>query len=253
MKTPVISSTKKFIDSVSKHLGSDNYTFVNGSDLINVLKGNEQLDNFSNYWNNLCLDTYMADGGTYRLRRYGQFSYKPGCHDFEMLPHEQYFQPSYINSLNGGIERKFEPLEDNFAKHPLLHNVLGFLTQVYNETKGHKCNWNIRLHPYRIIASPDQKGLPTPEGLHRDGVTYIAVLMINRFNIDGGITTITDEKKSKLLETQLTNPFDLYLADDSATMHAVSPISKADDYIQQAYRDVLVIAFTELPEEKMVA
>ena len=35
-------------------------------------------------------------------------------------------------------------------------------------------------------------GKPTPEGVHRDGVDFVIVVMIKRVNIDSGATTIYD-------------------------------------------------------------
>jgi hypothetical protein len=39
-------------------------------------------------------------------------------------------------------------------------------------------------------SAPDEPGQPTPEGVHRDGVDYVLVLMVRRTNIAQGTTTI---------------------------------------------------------------
>jgi hypothetical protein len=46
---------------------------------------------------------------------------------------------------------------------------------------------------------------------------------------------------------ELTNPFDLVIADDARTLHDVSPI-EASDNDALGTRDVLVIAFTKLEQ-----
>ena len=239
------SAIKNLINATSSHLKNDMFACIDGQELLSTLKATDHFSSFAAFWNTLHQDNHMADGGKYRLRRYGQFNCDANTNEYCLLPHESYYQDEYINGLNGGMERFFEPLESGFSNHPLLHNIMGLLTQVYDQANGYASDWNIRLHPYRILAKPGSEGQPTPEGLHRDGVTYIAVLMINRFNIEGGVTTITDAKEKLLLETQLTNSFDIFIGNDSATMHGVTPISKADQCLQQAYRDVLVIAFTQ--------
>ena len=61
------------------------HCFVGGDVLRRVLDINvTELTRFSKCWNHLKLDEYMADGGTYRYRRYGQFS-KPSALDHIFL------------------------------------------------------------------------------------------------------------------------------------------------------------------------
>jgi len=226
-------------------LKKDKLASVDGCLLLSYLKGVDQVVDFSLYWNNLVTDNFMADGGSYRLRRYGQFEINSGSMLLRQLRHQSYSQPGSVNKLNGGIKRVFEPLEKSFCSNSLLLNYLGFLRQVYDHARGERCDWNIRLHPYRVLASSANSGLPTPEGLHRDGVTFISALMIRRFNILGGETTVTDMDEKPLFRQQLHHPFDLLVGDDKVTKHMVSPISPNDLSLKDAYRDVLVVAFTE--------
>nr|WP_051912770.1 2OG-Fe dioxygenase family protein [Halomonas sp. TG39a] len=158
------------------------------------------------------------------------------------MPHEAYVQSSDVNSLNGDVERNFEPLQDDFINCPLLVNILILLADIYDAVEKESRNWNVRLHPYRIIANELETGQPTPEGLHRDGVTFIASLMVCRHNISGGTTKITDQNKIFLEEVLLSESLDIVMADDEKTMHQVSSI-KPIDLEDVAYRDVLVIAF----------
>ncbi len=223
-----------------------NFTAIAGDDLKETLKvDSKDLNDFCDHWNRLKQDMYMADGGTYRYRRYGEFDLDLEMDRFTLLPHQAYVQPSYINGLNGDVERHFEPLELSFSNSDLLRQLLNVLAGVYNKTLGENIQWNVRLHPYRIIASDKMEGLPTPEGLHRDGVTFIASMMIKRQNVLGGVTDITDNDKYILASLQLTDPFDIMIADDAQTMHQVSGIVPENADIELAYRDVLVIAFTK--------
>ena len=233
------------IRKTAELLKKDRLASVDGCLLLSYLKGMDQVFDLSLYWNNLVTDNYMADGGRYRLRRYGQFEINSGSMLLKQLRHQPYSQPGSVNKLNGGIKRIFEPLEKSFCSNLLLLNYLGFLRQVYDHAKGERCDWNIRLHPYRVLASSATSGLPTPEGLHRDGVTFISALMIRRFNILGGETTVTDMDEKPLFRQQLNHPFDLLVGDDKVTKHMVSPISPNDLSLTDAYRDVLVVAFTE--------
>lgn len=207
----------------------------------------EQWEDFSDYWNRLTQDRFMGDGGTYRLRRYGQFE-TDSDGSLRQLAHSLYEQPSYINRLNGGIAREFEPLEPGFAQHRVLHSILGMLMEMINNVEGMTTPWNVKLHPYRIVATPGAAGQPTPEGLHRDGANYIVVMMVKRANIVGGESFLTDAHRGPLTSVTLTEPMHLVILNDESTMHKVTPVSPINPQVS-AYRDVLVIAFAKVIDD----
>ena len=196
---------------------------------------------FGRNWEHLELDTYMADGGTYRRRRYGQYDLDALTGALTPLPHGPYRQESYINALNGGVDRIFEPLTEAFAGDPLLTEVLVTLGRIFGAVEGTE-RWNIKLHPYRITAGAEL-GQPAPEGRHRDGVTFITALLIDRRNVDGGESSVYNDAGEVLLTTTLSEPGDILLGDDRSTLHSVTPIHPVDQ-LAPAHRDVLVIAYT---------
>ncbi|KQV96939.1 2OG-Fe dioxygenase family protein [Rhizobacter sp. Root1221] len=233
------------IEGFASHLHSQQFLFVPGNALGDMLALTpEDISGFASHWPRLTLDRHMGDGGTYRFRRYGAFDAPPGSAR-RQLPHGPYEQPKYINSLNGDIARMFDPLEPTFASHTVLNRLLDWLTSLYDQCEGRPRHWNIRLHPYRILANQDEKGNPTPEGLHRDGVDYIVSLMISRRNVTGGETTVTDNDRQVLWQKTLQRPLDILIGKDAHSMHSVSPVSPVDPS-QKACRDVLVIAFTKV-------
>ncbi|MBL1082178.1 2OG-Fe dioxygenase family protein [Streptomyces actinomycinicus] len=197
---------------------------------------------FAAHWDELTLDTCMADGGTYRYRRYGQFDLDPAAGEATLLPHAPYRQETEVNPLNGGVERVFEPLTESFVNDPLLRAVLVALGRIFSEVDGTP-RWNVKLHPYRIHASADQEGQPAPEGRHRDGVTFITSLLIGRTNVSGGESGVYTDAGGHLLTTTLSEPGDLLLGDDRRTLHSVTPVRPVDPALP-AHRDVLVIAYT---------
>jgi hypothetical protein len=202
---------------------------------------------FSECWARLTLDRHMADHGTYRFRRYGAYELEHPSADLVRLPHAPYEQPKYINPLNGGVSRSFDPLEDEFWESPLLRGLLRSLARVFWAVLGSSAPWNIRLHPYRIVAGSGTPGKPTPEGLHRDGVDFIVTLMVKRQNVQGGQTVITDQRGDVLMSRALLEPLDIVVADDAATMHSVTAIGR-DDAESDAFRDVLVVAYTAIAD-----
>ena len=194
-------------------------------------------------WDRLTLDQYMGDKGTYRYRRYGAFDLERAWGERKQRPHAPYRQAASINKLNGNVDRIFDPLEPVFVDSPVLSGLLHSLAAVFEAADGASGRWDIRLHPYRIVARPGVPGSPTPEGLHRDGVHYIVTLMVKRQNVTGGETMITDRRGAVVEQVTLSEPMDLVVANDIATMHAVTQIEPAIAS-EPATRDVLVIAYT---------
>lgn len=220
------------------------YAYEAGSDIGAALRINpDTWADFSSFWRGLTLDRFMADGGTYRLRRYGAFELqRPG--PLRLLPHEAYEQTREINPFNGGVRREFDSLEPGLAQHPVLDAFLTTLADVLDAVERQPVRWTIRLHPYRIRADLSSKGLPTPEGLHRDGVDYITTLMVHRHNVEGGETMVANTERQPVWQHTLAEPMELLVANDRRTLHSVTPIVAADP-LQPAWRDVLVIAFTK--------
>lgn len=102
--------------------------------------------------------------------------------------------------------------------------------------------YSAKVTPFRVVASPAAAGQPTPEGLHRDGVTLVTSLLIGRHNATGGQSTVVDMAGKTVLTTTLCEPGTLLLGDDRKTLHGVSPIRPVDP-TNIARRDVLVITF----------
>ena len=200
---------------------------------------------FTDHWNGLQLDEYMRDGGTYRYRRYSAFEYDAATGAFRLLPHSPYEQSQSVNRLNGGFQRHFEPLETSFLDHPVLEKILTGFGRIFSEASGHG-HWNIKLHPYRIVARDGAIGEPTPEGLHQDGVDFIVSYMIGRVNVTGGISTVTDLSRQPIGDVEMNRPNDFLVGDDRNTFHNVSPVLVKDRKKPFAYRDVLVIAFEKI-------
>jgi hypothetical protein len=78
--------------------------------------------------------------------------------------------------------------------------------------------------------------------MHRDGVDYVLVLLVNRRNIARGVTSVHDLSGKTLGQFTLTEPYDAALVDDTRVMHGVTPVQPVDAS-SPAYRDVLVVTF----------
>lgn len=194
---------------------------------------------FGAHWDELAPDPYAAELGMQRLRRYGHYTFRDGV--VTPMPNGAFVQPQDSNPLYIERDRHFEPLTDAFAGDPLLPELLTLLGR-FATALDDVAEWTVKVHPFRVIASADGEGQPTPEGLHRDGVTLVTSLLINRRNAVGGESTVVDMDGRRLLTTTLSEPGTLLMGDDRRTVHGVSPIRPVDESAP-ALRDVLVITF----------
>jgi hypothetical protein len=225
-------------------IGREGFAFVHGGVMRTLLAAAGPLtdwESFAASWNTLELDTYMADGGRYRRRRHAVFAASPGA-PIERQPHQPHYQTLEYNPIHGGVARWFEPVADEVARGATLETVLGLCRRLFEILAGGARSWRIEVHQFRIEARGGEAGRPTPEGLHRDGVDYVLVLLVNRRNIASGTTSIHALDGRTLGEFTLTDPFDAALVDDSRVAHGVTPV-EAIDSSQPAYRDVLVVTF----------
>jgi hypothetical protein len=223
----------------------DGFAFVEAPEMRALLDAAAlgDWDGFAASWNDLGVDTYMADGGRYRRRRFAAYRANPA--GILRKPHQPHYQSSDYNPLNGGIERWFEPVAEAIGRHPALGAILGTSHALFDRMTPAALRpeaWHVELHQFRIEARPGEAGQPTPEGMHRDGVDWVLVLMIRRENIKSGETTIFDLARRPLGSFTLTRPLDAALVDDSRVYHGVTSVEPIDP-VTPAYRDVLVVTF----------
>ena len=244
------------LDALADAIAREGYAFV-GADAMRALldpAALERWDEFAASWDHLGLDRYMADGGRYRRRRHAVFAVGSGAGGLpgglpgqliERKAHQPHYQSRDHNELNGGIERWFTPVEDAVAAHPVLRAILSACHVLFDALTAPGARpgvWHVELHQFRIEPSDREDGRPTPEGLHRDGVDWVLVLLIARRNIESGVTSIHDGQRRLLGSFTLTRPLDAAFVDDARVYHGVTPI-KAMDNGAPASRDVLVVTF----------
>ncbi len=200
-------------------------------------------EGFADSWNDLGLDTYMADGGRYRRRRHAAF--RATASGFDRKPHQPHYQSRDYNALNGGLARWFDPITEATAVHPALRAILRVCKTVFDDCTDpatRPAAWHIELHQFRIEAKPGENGQPTPEGLHRDGVDWVLVLLVRRENVASGETSIHDLQRRLVGSFTLERPMEAALVDDGRVYHGVTAIAPIDP-ASPAYRDVLVVTF----------
>jgi hypothetical protein len=201
-------------------------------------------DGFAMSWDDLGRDLCMADGGRYRRRRYAAFTHCDG--ELVRKPHQPHYQSRDYNPLNGNIERWFDPVLAATIEHPVTQAIFELCTSIIARTAdtAPAKPWQIEFHQFRIETKPGHVGWPTPEGLHRDGVDWVFVMLVHRHNVREGITEIGTSGGLELGSFLLMNPGDAVLLDDRRMLHGVTPIH-AIDPSSPAFRDVLVVTFVQ--------
>ncbi|MHB8912574.1 MAG: 2OG-Fe dioxygenase family protein [Lysobacter sp.] len=209
-----------------------------------LLEQHHPLDDWAQFaasWNTLGADTYLASRGRQRRRRHAMFT-APVDGPIEREPHQPHYQSLQYNPLQGDIERWFEPVLPAIAESNSLRAILEFSRAFFTALVPAIAAWRIELHQFRIEARVDEPGEPTPEGVHRDGVDYVLVLLVDRHNIAQGTTTIHTEDGRELGHFTLTAPLDAALVDDARVFHGVTAVTPLDP-TKPAHRDVLVLTF----------
>ncbi len=203
------------------------------------IEGLADWDAFAASWDDLGLDTYMADGGRYRKRRHAAFLVTTDT--IARKPNQPHYQSRDYNALNGGIARWFDPVAPAVADGAAFQAILRLCTRLFEGLTPAPA-WHVEAHQFRIEARPGQSGQPTPEGMHQDGVDWVLVLMIGRCNIASGTTSIHGLDRRLLGSFTLEAPMDAALVDDHRVFHGVTPVQPLDP-VRPAHRDVLVLTW----------
>jgi hypothetical protein len=229
------------VSGSAERLRGEGYAFVQAPVMRQALEGEglSDWDAFARSWDDLGLDTYMADGGRYRKRRHAVF--RVDAERIVRKPDQPHYQSRDYNSLNGGIERWFAPMLPEVAEGPAFQAVLRFCHRLFNGLTPLPA-WHVEAHQFRIEASPAQPGQPTPEGMHQDGVDWVLVLMVGRRNVASGVTSIHALDRRLIGSFTLEQPMDAALVNDHLVFHGVTAVQPIDP-AQPAYRDVLVVTF----------
>jgi hypothetical protein len=240
----MLNHTDPFVSTLLDHVSTRCFAFVEGDlmrPLLNSLGALSDWPAFVESWNHLEPDAYLAAKGRFRRRRHATFSAQTnGAVVAE--PHQPHFQSLQYNALQGDLQRWFEPVTPSVATGETLRAILQFCHDFFGSMAPAVPRWHIEVHQFRIEASADAAGEPTPEGSHRDGVDYVLVLLVGRHNIASGTTTIHDLEKRELGSFTLTRSFDAALVDDARVYHGVTPVVPLDPQ-RPAHRDVLVVTF----------
>jgi len=215
------------------------YALVDPAGLAQVAAVNAAaLEPLRGTWNNLPRDTYLRDGGRYRFRRHGSFIHEIAGDSLQLVAHRAHWQPTSYNALHGGMERWFEPIEPAVSNAPAWSQLLRGLGVLFARLHSVEC-WYVEAHQFRIDTAAGI-GRPTPEGAHRDGVDYVAILLVDRVHVRGGETRVFEAQGSAGVRFTMSDPWAALLLDDARVVHETTPIQPDGE---GGVRDTLVVTY----------
>ena len=193
------------------------------------------LDGLRDSWERLPRDAYLRDGGAYRARRHSCYLL-PREGALTPVPHRPHWQPTSYNALHGGLTRWFEPIEAVVAGAAAWRQLLSALGALFAELQPVP-RWHIEAHQFRIDTCGGI-GRPTPEGAHRYGVDFVAVILIGRRRVRGGETRVFDANGPAGVRFTMQEPWTTLLLNDARVIHETTPIQ---DDGAPGTRDTLVL------------
>jgi len=234
MTTPIFTP---LADTVTA-LRNDGYALLQPQDVA-ALAGLPlaALDALIPSWNALETDQYLKDGGRYRRRRHSCFVQEGS--QLTQTPHRAHWQPLEYNALHGGMHRLFEPVQPATVTQPAWPALIAAIGQLCSAARGSSAPWYVEAHQFRIDTT-DGIGRPTPEGAHRDGVDFVAVILIARDGIKGGETRVFEADGPNGKRFTMTAPWTMLLLDDATVIHESTPIQPL---AQHGHRDTLVLTW----------
>tara|TARA_B100000131_G_C18097971_1_gene604810 strand:+ start:1161 stop:1847 length:687 start_codon:yes stop_codon:yes gene_type:complete len=216
------------------------------------LLSKESVDSVSDSFNNL--PSTGHDDGRYRLRRYSILELRTTFWnakqevEIDKLEAREFLQSEDLNKHQGGVSRKFEDLEDTLIESEGFKQICLNFKQCNNLVDGQE----IEVHQMRIQTLDDEQSVLTkngpwvvtpvsPEGVHQDGFDHIAMIGINRHNIEGGNLMVFDRRDADMpLLSKPLSAGDMFMLDDSRLFHDASPI-KAIKRREKGYLDAFVL------------
>ncbi len=236
-----LDPTEPPADRLVSRIGSQGFAVV-GAGVLSSRLGDPpvELRGLAHHWDDLPADAYLLDGGKYRFRRHGCFVHHVEDGRLEPVPERAHFQPTTYNALHGGLDRWFSPLAPELANAASFTRLVEGLGRVFAEVRAPESSrWYVEAHAFRIDTK-DGVGRPTPEGAHRDGVDFVAVVFVGRANVTGGETRVFEAHGPHGVRFSLREPWSALLLDDTRVIHETTPIVPAG---QSGRRDTLVLTY----------
>jgi hypothetical protein len=188
------------------------------------------------------LDQYGLDKGVRRKRCYSECTLDVTSGAIGGVGPGIFCQTAAINSFLGGLERSYESIPKEFFESlfiaDLIRNDAELVKGLHDNPE--KKQWKLGIHIIQNLASEQQDGQSTPEGIHQDGHAFIAMHFLGRKFEEGGTSKIYDDRRNLLFEKRLEDPFETLIVNDKKVYHEVTPFSTSQG---DGFRNMLLIDF----------
>ena len=158
---PVVS-----VGAIANEIHRSNFASVRAEQMRSLLpQAVAEWQAFAASWEDLGLDTFMADGGRYRRRRFGAFSLsadgvlRKAASTALSEPRLQRAQWRYRALVRAD--------HDDVADGACLQSILRLCFSLFDgltPADRRPASWHTECHQFRIEARPGEQGQPTPEG-----------------------------------------------------------------------------------------
>ena len=210
---------------------------------LNYLDGSD-VEDVKESFNNLPHTNHKD--GKYRLRRLSFVEVRTEFWNAKTeavitkLKNRVFNQSAKYNEHQGGMNRKFEDIEDYVLQSQTMKEIcLTFISE--NNLIGGQ---EIDVHQMRVATQEDGQAQASPEGVHQDGFDHIAMISVNRHNIRGGeLLAYTSKEKDPFMSYALESG-DMLMLNDRKLWHNAPPV-EAIDKTESGYGDWFILCARE--------
>ena len=187
-------------------------------------------------FNKLPADPYeKSKGYHFRFRKYSKVIIDNKNNKIQFLKNDFFFQDKKRNRYAGGKKRIFKEIDKN-----ILTQFVDLYKKQFNKLFLHKKRLEVGFHQIRIKCSKEFVGYPVPEGWHKDGFSYVALINFQSSNIGGGVSRIKTSLNKRDTYSSFLEKGDYILINDTKYYHYTDPINILGK-TKYGNRDTLVI------------
>jgi hypothetical protein len=232
-------------DVVDKHIITKGFYPVLAEAFFINAKLSYDVFSFLNAYEELEVDSYVLKefNVPYRKRKYGSYIYDSIKNELIKNEHSSFLQNEKVNKLFGGIERNFAAIDIHILENKFLQELIkADFSKFPEEDKELSKKWFVGVQMFRVEASKDFIGQPTPEGIHQDDHHFVVQHMIRKKNVTGGVSTIYTLEQEEIISLTLNDFLDSCYVKDEKVMHSVTGIECINEN-ELAVRDMLILDF----------
>lgn len=227
-------------------LAAYGFSVTSGAILLQAMARSDGLARLRSSFSWLPLDEYLPPACRSRSRRFSEVLFDPAVGRIQELEPRPLLQSAQVNPLYGDVARRFAPLDPSVIGSPFVRDLIAYDHEELATDAGREVRsvlWRVGVHQIRVVGTPALPGDPTPEGVHRDGHSFVAVHLLGRRNVRGGTFRVHDDKHDVVFEYTKRGLLDTLFLDDRRVKHSVTPIEPLDPDAGPAERDVLLVTW----------